>query len=269
MRILEIPSFFTPYGGEFCLEQAKALQRQGHEVLILSHVQLAITKGLKDYLTLPYDVSVSKREGITVWQTFLRGVPKVIRWNVAHWVKGVRRLFDTYVGLYGYPDLIHAHCCKWAGYAAMEISRKYGIPYVITEHLSLMSLTEEFGPAPSEAWQLPLLREAYHGAALVIPVAAELVKDTACYYGDDYRWESVSNVVDTDYYHYQSRQPLSDGAFTFCCVAAYDYRKGYDVLADAFKTVRAERPDIRLKIAGTGTDRGGVRRSGKACIFGE
>ena len=254
MRILEIPSFFTPYGGEFCLEQAKALQRQGHEVLILSHVQLAITKGLKDYLTLPYDISVSKREGITVWQTFLRGVPKVIRWNVEHWVKGVRRLFDTYVGLYGYPDLIHAHCCKWAGYAAMEISRKYGIPYVITEHLSLMSLTEEFGPAPSEAWQLPLLREAYHGAALVIPVAAELVKDTACYYGDDYRWESVSNVVDTDYYHYQSRQPLSDRAFTFCCVAAYDYRKGYDVLADAFKMVRAERPDIRLKIAGTGTD---------------
>jgi glycosyltransferase involved in cell wall biosynthesis len=37
-------------------------------------------------------------------------------------------------------------------------------------------------------------------------------------------------------------------------VAAYDYRKGYDVLADAFKMVRAERPDIRLKIAGTGTD---------------
>lgn len=254
MRILEIPSFFTPYGGEFCLEQAKALQRQGHDVLILSHVQLAITKGLKDYLTLPYGLSVSKREGITVWQTFQRGVPKVIRWNVEHWVKGVRRLFDAYVRLYGYPDLIHAHCCKWAGYAAMEISRDCGIPYVITEHLSLMSLTQEFGPAPSDAWQIPLLRDAYHRAALVIPVAAELVQDTVCYYGQDYHWESLSNVVDTDYYRYQSRQPLSDKAFTFCCVAAYDYRKGYDVLAEAFRMVRAQLPDVRLAIAGAGTD---------------
>ena len=26
MHILEIPSFFTPYGGEFCLEQAKVLK---------------------------------------------------------------------------------------------------------------------------------------------------------------------------------------------------------------------------------------------------
>ena len=41
MHILEIPSFFTPYGGEFCLDQAKALKAVGHEVRILSNVQLA------------------------------------------------------------------------------------------------------------------------------------------------------------------------------------------------------------------------------------
>ncbi len=44
MHILEIPSFFPPYGGEFCLEQSKALQQLGHEVRILSRVQLGITK---------------------------------------------------------------------------------------------------------------------------------------------------------------------------------------------------------------------------------
>ena len=86
MHILEIPSFFTPYGGEFCLEQAKALKRQGHEVRILSNVQLAATVGLKDYLTLPYGRRVKAREGITVWQTFQRGVPKMVRWNVDRWV---------------------------------------------------------------------------------------------------------------------------------------------------------------------------------------
>ena len=54
MHILEIPSFFTPYGGEFCLDQAKALKTQGHEVRILSNVQLGVTIGLKGFLSLPF-----------------------------------------------------------------------------------------------------------------------------------------------------------------------------------------------------------------------
>lgn len=253
MHILEIPSFFTPYGGEFCLEQAKALKRQGHEVRILSNVQLAATVGLKDYLTLPYGRRVKAREGITVWQTFQRGVPKLVRWNVDRWVKRVERLFRQYVDYYGYPELLHAHCGKWAGYVAMRLGEKYGIPYVITEHLSLMSLQEEFGPAPSSKWQIPLLRETYRKAALVIPVAREIVKDTACYYGDDYRWEEVSNVVDTDFFGYQSRPQREGRAFTFCCLAAFDPRKGYDVLARAFAMVREKRQDVRLIIAGKGT----------------
>jgi hypothetical protein len=45
MHILEIPSFFTPYGGEFCLDQAKALKAVGHEVRILSNVQLGFSIG--------------------------------------------------------------------------------------------------------------------------------------------------------------------------------------------------------------------------------
>ena len=54
MHILEIPSFFSPYGGEFCLDQARALKAVGHEVRILSNVQLGITTGLRDFLFLPY-----------------------------------------------------------------------------------------------------------------------------------------------------------------------------------------------------------------------
>ena len=40
MHILEIPSFFPPYGGEFCLEQARALQALGHEVRTLKRIRI-------------------------------------------------------------------------------------------------------------------------------------------------------------------------------------------------------------------------------------
>jgi glycosyltransferase involved in cell wall biosynthesis len=254
MHILEIPSFFTPYGGEFCLDQARALKTLGHEVRILSNVQLGATIGLKGYLCLPYRRYEHQRDGITVCQSFQRGVPMVIRWNVRRWVRIVCSMFEDYVNKYGVPDVLHAHCSKWAGYAAMQISRKYHIPYVITEHLSRGALELEFGPAPSNAWQIPLLKEAYFNAALVIPVSEELVDDVACYYGRDYRWVSVSNTIDTDFYHYHVRPALENRSFRFCCLADNYYRKGYDILIPAFRQLRESGQNVELHIAGRGTD---------------
>ena len=69
MHILEIPSFFPPYGGLFCLDQAKALKALGHEVRILSNVQLGISVGLKDYLSLPYCQYEHELDGVNVLQS--------------------------------------------------------------------------------------------------------------------------------------------------------------------------------------------------------
>ena len=254
MHILEIPSFFPPYGGLFCLDQAKALKALGHEVRILSNVQLGATIGLRDYVVRPYLRYEHVMDGITVYQSYQRGLPCVIRYNVNRWVNIVCSMFDDYVQKYGKPDVLHSHCAKWAGYAAMQIGQKYGIPYVITEHLPLMLLEEEFGPAPSKAWQIPLLKEAYHKASMVLPVSKELVDDTACYYGHDYRWQYLSNTIDTDYFAYHPRPSREGRPFRFCCLADNSYRKGYDVLMKAFLMLREQHSDAELHIAGRDTD---------------
>ena len=254
MHILEIPSFFPPYGGAFCLEQAKALVAQGHEVRILSNVQLGISIGLKDYLTLSYRRYEHEMDGVMVYQSYQRGLPKRICFNVNRWVSIVRSMFREYVEKHGRPDILHAHCAKWAGYASMLISQEYGIPYVITEHLPLMLLEDEFGKAPSNAWQISLLKSAYKNASIVLPVSEELVDDTACYYGKDYRWQYVSNAIDTGFFHYQRREPKEGRAFRFCCLADYYYRKGYDVLFEAMRQLQQSGVSIELHIAGLFTD---------------
>lgn len=254
MHILEIPSFFTPYGGEFCLEQAKALKALGHEVRILSCVQLGVTIGLRDYLCLPYRRYEHLRDEVTVCQSFQRGLPKMVRHNVKRWVGIVYSMFCDYVKKYGKPDILHAHCAKWAGYAAMRLGKAYGVPYVITEHLPSMVLEDEFGKAPSTAWQIPLLKQAYEQAAMVLPVSEELVEDIACYFGKGYRWQYLSNVVDTDFFHYQPRPSREGRPFRFCCVADNSYRKGYDRLIPAFEQLRGSGANAELKIAGRGTD---------------
>lgn len=259
MHILEIPSFFPPSGGLFCLDQAKALASLGHIVRILSNVQLGITIGAKNYISLPLGRYEHVMDGITVYQSYQRGIPKAIRYNVNHWIEIVCSMYQDYEKKYGRPDILHAHCAKWAGYAAMIIGKKYGIPYVITEHQSRLIFEEEFGPAPSKAWQIPLLKEAYHNASKVIPVSEELVDNISCYFGMDYQWQSISNTIDTDFYTYRKREPLVGRKFCFCCLANFWPLKGYDVLFKAFEQLRHERADVVLHIAGRGTDSAACR----------
>lgn len=258
MHILEIPSFFPPSGGLFCLDQAKALAMLGHEVRILSNVQLGLTIHKKDYFTLPFGRYEHQMADITVYQSYQRGIPKVIRYNVKRWVSIVLSMYKDYEARYGRPDILHAHCAKWAGYAAMKISQEYHIPYVITEHLPLMLLEQEFGKAPSSAWQIPPLKEAYNHANMVITVSEELVDDLACYICKDYRHVTIPNVIDTRFYSFGLRKPIGERAFTFCCPAIFNHRKGYDVLFEAFAKLVETEPNVVLHIAGQGTD-------GKTC----
>lgn len=255
MHILEIPSFFPPYGGLFCLDQAKALAALGHEVRILSNVQLGASIGFKDYLCLPYGRYEHTMEGVTVYQSYQRGLPKMVRHNVGRWVAIVHSMFRDYVRRYGCPDILHAHCAKWAGYAAMLINDEHHIPYVVTDHLPVMLLEQEFGKAPGSVWQIPLLREAYERADRVLPVSEELVDSIACYYGRNYRWQALSNIVDTNFFAFRERPRPGKRPFRFCCLADYCYRKGYDVLFDAYRNVMLQADNrVELHIAGLFTD---------------
>ena len=82
MHILEIPSFFPPCGGLFCLDQAKALKANGNEVRILSNVQLSVRMGLKDFISRTSRRHWHNLDGIEVYQSYQKGCPKVIRYNV-------------------------------------------------------------------------------------------------------------------------------------------------------------------------------------------
>ncbi len=254
MKIVEIPSFFTPYGGEFCLEQSKTLAALGHDVSIIANVQLSIRRSLYKFLFTPYNRRNMVVDGIPVYRSDMRGMPRNVRYNVNRWVSIVRQMFREHVKRNGKPDIIHAHCVKWAGYAASLISKEYNIPFVITEHLSSLIFKEEFGDDITNVWQIPLLKQAYKEADMVIPVSAELVDDLEQYFGRDYRWTSISNTIDVDFFHYQPRKPLLGRNFRFCCLANYIPLKGYDILLSAFNNLVKTNPNVELHIAGRYTD---------------
>lgn len=254
MHILEIPSFFPPHGGLFCLDQAKALKDRGHEVRIMACVQLGATLDKGFYLTAPTGYWWEEVDGIEVLRHYHRDIPKMVALNTKSWIMQVQKMFDKYVEQYGIPDIIHAHCCKNAGIAATQIGKKTGCPVFITEHISKYLFEKEFGVKWSKhRWIKDLIIRAYKDASCVIPVAEELVEDIAPIFGKDYKYVPISNVIDVDFYAYKDRKPTEGRPFRFCCLGnangANLYLKGYDILSQAFKKMEG----CELHIAGRGT----------------
>lgn len=257
MHILELPSFFPPHGGLFCLEQAKALKAMGHEVRIVSVVELGISLDRSLYFTAPWREERKEMEGVEVFSYYMRAVPKAVRFNINHWIKLCQKAVDRYVRRYGKPDVLHAHCCKNAGLAAKEISRRLGIPFFISEHLSSGLFERDFGKGwQKHVWLKDEMREAYEAARCVMPVSSELTDNLAPYFGKAYRQCPVSNIIDTDFFTFHEREPLGGRPFRFCCLAiANIYGKGYDVLAEAWSHFEG----AELHIAGQGTDSQSMR----------
>ena len=272
MHILELPSFFPPHGGLFCLEQAKALKAMGHEVRIVSIVELGVSLDRKFYLTAPLREERKELEGVEVFCYYMRAVPKAVRININQWVRLCQKAVDRYVRRFGKPDVLHAHCCKSAGLAAREIAGRLGIPFFISEHLSSGLFERDFGKGwQKHVWLKEKMRQAYEAAACVMPVSRELVDDLAPFFGKSYRFQPVSNIVDTDFFYFRER--TQSPHFRFCCLAIADiHGKGYDVLAEAIKALpqRGQLPvgsgaigelategregAFELHIAGQGTD---------------
>lgn len=253
MHILELPSFFPPHGGLFCLEQAKALKAIGHEVRIVSVVELGVSLDRKFYLTAPWREERRELEGVEVFCYYMRAVPKAVRYNISRWVSLCQKAVDRYVQRFGKPDVLHAHCCKSAGIAAAEIAGRLGIPFFISEHLSSGLFERDFGKGwQRHVWLKETMRRAYEAATCVIPVSSELVDDLAPFFGKAYRYHPVSNIVDTDFFTFRDRKPLQGRPFRFCCLAVADiHGKGYDVLAEAM----TQMPEyIELYVAGRDTD---------------
>lgn len=252
MHILEIPSFFPPHGGLFCLEQAKALSESGHEVRIVSCSQLSLTKDKRDYFSYPLARKWIKMEGIDVYQSFMHSLPKLTRFNMQRWCHIVVNMFGEYIQNYGRPDLLHAHCGKFAGIAARIIKLRWGIPYVITEHISIGMLKSEFGESwTKHRWLFPMLRQAYEDAECVITVSDELYNDMKDFFDIHPNHVTISNTIDTDFFAYKERRNHSNVPYKFCCLAIGNiHGKGYDTLAEAWRGIKGG----ELHIAGNITD---------------
>lgn len=252
MNIVIIPAFFQTKSrktlGSFFLEQARALQKKGHKVTILYCDTYSI-KCVKDWFAYSEEKS-EIIEGIQIYRNrCFCPLKHGIEGHREAFANGIQKLYDQYMKG-NKPDIIHAHCCVWAGYAAMKLSEQIGIPYVVTEHATLFQLHRDEISEKNDK----VIRKIFQKAARVICVSGAFAKLIESYRPDI---DVVGNVVNCDAFVPRADSEKHRGIrfLTVCYMEeeAQLYKKGIDILIQAWTEVVKKYTDVKLVIGGGGS----------------
>lgn len=251
MNIVIIPAFFQTKSrktlGSFFLEQARALQQKGHKVTILYCDTYSI-KYVKDWFAYSEEKS-EIIEGIQIYRNrCFCPLKHGIEGHREAFANGIQKLYDQYMKG-NKPDIIHAHCCVWAGYAAMKLSEQIGVPYVVTEHATLFQLHRDEISAGNNA----IIQQVYQKAARVICVSRAFARLIESYRTDI---DVVGNVVNCDIFTPPkvSKNHNEIRFLTVCYMEeeAQLYKKGMDILIQSWTEIVKENTNVKLVIGGGG-----------------
>lgn len=258
MHVMMLPSWY-PTGpedlaGSFFREQARVLAGAGHRVAVLAPRLVS----LQDVVRLHPGARVrwTREDGIAVGRLDLvQWVPRArtLRAALAGGRGGsVHRAFATYVARFGRPDVLHAHSLYPGGYLARELSRHWGIPWVLTEHRSLDHLRV--------LTPLGARREArvVAGARVRCGVSHGHAAHLARRFGDGGgKWEVLHDLVDDP-----AQAPCGPRAGSAPLIGHLSNLapvKRLDLVVGAFAALLRAAPDARLLVAGPLDGRDDVR----------
>lgn len=141
----------------------------------------------------------------------------------------------------GDVDIIHAHVSFPAGYIALALSRKYGIPYVLTEHMEpfpFQSLRNFFGKPMIEIVQA--MQQASANIAVSRGYAAEINEIIPT------DFHIIPNYVDETFFF-----PLtSEKSYRILFIGRNCPQKGIDVLLEAWRMLGKKRGRYELYMIG-------------------
>lgn len=252
MHVLIVPSERivppeNPVAGIFQYHQAVALCRAGIKVGILAPAP----RSGRDFLgrfrvrpakspsdSFPFPTVINHRPSLCPGR--FTGIMQSV------WNRIGRRMFRDYVCRHGRPDLIHAHCVRFAGVCCQRIAVAESIPYIITEHSSAF-VTGAISRSESIA-------ASYRGAGARIMVSPFLGTKVEAVVGSAATpWTYVPNILDPRFEELVSLYaPQSDETFRFLCVAQFVPIKNHIALIRAFASSFYGRKNVELLLGGSG-----------------
>jgi L-malate glycosyltransferase len=252
-KVLFIPSWFPnqedPISGVFIQEQAVALSRY-HDVVVLVP-GMAAWRNVANRKATDRS-SKESQAGLTVYREFARPLiphgPESIDYGT--FARAAENGFKKIVKEWGTPDIIHTHVVLPAGWSALKVAKRYGIPIVLTEHSSPFSM--HLGTELSRK----LVRETLTGVSRLIAISPSLAKQLTDFH-PGLQIDVIGESVKTDFFvptTGTSRRNASGKSFFVA--ARLSEQKGLDHLIKAVHLLKEKGVNsFDLVIGGDGPDR--------------
>ncbi|WP_163833056.1 glycosyltransferase [Spartinivicinus ruber] len=145
---------------------------------------------------------------------------------------------------FGKIDIIHAHVSYPAGFVAAKLKEEFGIPYVLTEHMSPFPFSPYLTP---DGKLIDELQESFDKADKVVAVSPSLKKKINKFNINNVVY--VPNVIDERRFNISSSNNKKFIFFTLCKLTE---QKGIDTLLTAISLLRLKNSNIYFRIGGDG-----------------
>jgi glycosyltransferase involved in cell wall biosynthesis len=168
------------------------------------------------------------------------------------WKKLFGKAIDKYVAKHGIPDLVHIHIPWKAGMMGTWMKKKYGTPFLLSEHWNLYNDQLEGNYSQWPSWQRMSLEKIVLSAGRLITVSRFLSRsmEKQLRRAADY---IVPNVVDTTLFHLKEDQ---FDRFSFLHVSNMVPLKNAGIILKAFQEFirQNESSDAQLLMIGNRDD---------------
>ena len=258
-HILWLPSFYPtpsfPFLGNFFLEHIKLLRKAGWNIGVIYPDICGLSRIPDTTLrTHHFKPIIQYKQGFP--EVYLQGINPFPGLGLSLWKHATRWLYHLYVQHVGKPDFIHVQSAIWAGWGALHLKKRYGIPYVITEHRGVLTPHAQAHLSPLRKKRLlrmkrlvPIYQQATRVGCVSNSISTFL-KTLGLVAHADY----LPNYVDTTFFHPPLYSPPSS-PFRFLTVCDLRPIKGLDILLKAFQQLHHSYPDIHLTIVGDGPEK--------------
>lgn len=254
MRVLLLPSWYPsnerPLNGVFFKEQAEALYKEGIEVIVLSINIEDIRKiNFKKKLN---SLEISYENGIKVYRyNTYNYFPKMQELYLNYYSRIVKKLVKIIAEEDGKIDLVHIHSALDMGIAYDKSGIDY--PYVITEH------STKYSRNLINNVQKKYLPNVFKKANRVLVVGNGLKNDISTYVNKK-RIEIIPNLVKMPKGDLLKVKKENRKRFRFFSLGFLTYKKGMDLLIEAFNLGKDKLNDVELLIGGDGEERNNLKK---------
>jgi glycosyltransferase involved in cell wall biosynthesis len=241
-KVLWLPSWYPnktdPFDGDFIqrMAMATALYDEVHVIYVVA------SKEVKGEEVVETTQSGNLHETIIYYPA--RGVFK--KWLWRRYFTIYKKYIRQFIRQNGKPHCVHVQVPLKAGMIALWLQRKYGIPFVLTEHYGIYNevVPDRFGNR--SFYFRYFTRKIIQQAGVLMPVSHKLgeainsmvIKKS---------FTVVPNVVDTGLFFYQ---PVPANPFRFIHVSNMIPLKNVEGIINAFACLHQQQPGVELLLLG-------------------